>query len=151
MKNTLKVFPVDRKIVMDRTFAKLACDARSEEYSLLQRVRQDYPNYEVIIRHIRKNPNKKAYHGLTYEYMEDYILTHGPEEERLANYKKYAQMREIAECHGKAFRYPVIKSWFLEQYPEIAQYGICEETKFVEVGESKQVVVFSDAPQEQVA
>ena len=36
-------------------------------------------------------------------------------------------MREIAACHGKAFRYPVIKSWFLTHYPEVALYGTIEE------------------------
>ncbi len=33
-------------------------------------------------------------------------------------------MRTIAQCHGYAFRYPAIKSWFLDQYPEIADFGI---------------------------
>ena len=33
----------------------------------------------------------------------------------------------IASCHAKAYRYPVIKSWFLEQYPEIVKFGIEED------------------------
>ncbi len=101
---------------MDRTFAKYSANTFTEEYAHLQKVRLDYPTYQVVQRHIRTNDEKKTYKGLTYDYMEDYILTHGTEETRLANYKEYAEKRVISECHGKAFRYPVIKKWFLEKY-----------------------------------
>ena len=137
MKNTLKINHVNHTIVMDKAFARNATDTRSDEYSHLQMVRRDYPTYQVIQRHIRTNKDKKTYKGLTYEYMEDYILTHGTEEVRLANHKEYCEKRVIAECHGKAFRYPVIKSWFLEKYPEIANYGISETMLVIEKGKEE--------------
>ena len=126
MKNTLKINHANHTIVMDRTFARNANDTRSEEYAHLQTVRRDYPNYTVVQRHIRTNSNKNTYAGLTYEYMESYILTHGTEETRMTNFKAYQEMRIIAQCQGKAFRYPVIKSWFLDKYPEIARFGMTE-------------------------
>ena len=55
MKNTLTINHANHTIVMDRTFAKRAVDTRSEEYAHLQTVRHDYPNYQVVQRHIRKN------------------------------------------------------------------------------------------------
>ena len=127
MTNTLKINYTNHTIVMDRTFAKLAQDTRSEEYARLQAVRRDYSTFTVVQRTIRKNENKKTYLGLTYEYMEEYMMTHGSEEERRANLRRYAELREIAACHGKAYRYPVIKSWFLDKYPEIVQFGIEED------------------------
>ena len=127
MTNTLKINYTNYTIIMDRTFAKLAQDTKSEEYARLQAVRRDYPNYQVVQRSIRKNTDKKTYQGLTYEYMEGYIMRHGTEEQRLTNLRKYAELREIAECQGQRYRYPVIKSWFLEQYPEIAKFGIEED------------------------
>ncbi len=127
MKNTLTVNHANHTIVMDRTFAKRAVDTRSEEYTHLQAVRRDYPNYQVVQRHIRTNSNKNTYRGLTYEYMESYIMTHGTEETKLTNFKTYQEMRIIAECQGNAFRYPVIKSWFLGKYPEIVRFGIGED------------------------
>lgn len=126
MTNTLTINHANRTIIMDRTFAKFATNTMTEEYAHLQQVRRDYPNYQVVQRHIRTNSNKKTYKGLTYEYMEDYIMTHGPNETRLANYKEFNEMRVISECHGKAFRYPVINNWFMEKYPEIANYGLIE-------------------------
>ena len=95
----------------------------SAEYAHLQQVRKDYPTYTVIQRQIKKNSNKESYKGLTYEYMETYILSHGTSETRIANLREFNEMRLIAECHSKAFRYPVIKSWFLEKYPEVKNFG----------------------------
>lgn len=134
MTNTLRINHVNHTIVMDRAFARNAIDTRSEEYAHLQMVRRDYPNYQVVQRHIRTNRNKKTYKGLTYDYMEDYILTHGPEETRLNNHKEFTEKCLISECHGRAFRYPVIKSWFLEKYPEIANFGMSEPTLVNEQG-----------------
>ena len=134
MKNTLFLNHNNETIVMDRTFARKAINARSEEYELLQRVRQDYPKYTVTQRHIKTNPSKKTYRGLTYDWMEDYILTHGDNDKRLANWNKYTEMRLLSECHGQSFRYPYIKSWFLNMFPEVATYGTDEQPSVFEQG-----------------
>ena len=123
MTNKLWIDFTKRKIIMDRTFAKLVEDTSSAEYAHLQRVRQDYPTFTVEQKHIRKNPNKKTYCGLTYEYMEGYILAHGT----TAIAKEFFRMREISECQTKSQRYPTIKSWFLDKFPEIVQFGVVEE------------------------
>ena len=58
MKNTLRVDHDARCIVMDRTFYKNASNIRFEEYSMLQRARQDYPSYTPVIqRQIRFRQN----------------------------------------------------------------------------------------------
>lgn len=132
MKNKLLINHANRTIIMDRTFAKYAVNTRSEEYAHLQRVRQDYPEYEVIRRKINSNNNKETYRGLTYEYMEDYILSHGTPEEIKKNLKIYDEKKLISECHSKARRYPVIKSWFLETYPEIVKFGMNEDPQVIE-------------------
>ena len=133
MKNKLMINHKDRLIVMDRTFAMNAMNTMSDEYEHLQRVRADYPKYEVIQRHIRQNEQKKTYKGLTYEYMEDYIMTHGTSEQIKANLKEFYEKRLIAECHGKAYRYPVIKRWFLEKYPEIVEHGMEKTAQIIEI------------------
>lgn len=123
MKNTLKICHKTGVIVMDATFAKKSENTMSAEYAHLQQVRRDYPTYKVIRRTIKRNANKKTYNGLTYGYMKDYILKHGTKEERQKNLAEYNEMILISKCHGKAYRYPVIKRWFLEKYPEIAEFG----------------------------
>ena len=107
----------------------------SAEYAHLQQVRRDYPTYEIIRHTIKRNAEKKTYKGLTYEYMEYYILTHGTKEERQKNFVEYNEMILISKCHGKAYSYPVIKRWFLEKYPEIAEFG-APAAQIIEEGEA---------------
>ena len=85
----------------------------------MQTARRDYEGFHVVTRTIRRNDKKECYRGLTYDYMERYILLHDKADERK---KEFDELRLIAECHSK--RYPVIKQWFLQQYPEIAQFGM---------------------------
>ena len=139
MKNTLFVNHDNRTIVMDRTFARYAANTKSEEYAHLQQVRQDYPTYEVVQRHIKTNANKNTYKGLNYEYMEDYIMSHGDTDTRLANMREYNEKRLISECHSKPFRYPIIKSWFLNKFPEIAAFGTGELPLVFEQGHYTQI------------
>lgn len=139
MKNTLKINHTNRTIVMDRTFAKLASNTRTAEYQHLQEVRRDYPEYTVVRRQIKRNLAKESYRGLTYEYMEDYILSHGTVEEIKERLKTFDELKLISECHSKSRRYPVIKRWFLEQYPEIVSFGMDKAT-VVEVGEKAPVL-----------
>jgi len=123
MKNVLKVSHADRIIVMDRTFAKFADNTMSPEYAHLQQVRRDYPTYTVVQRQIKKNAKQEHYHGLTYAYMEDYIASHGNADDR----RTYDEMKLISKCHSKGFRYPTIKAWFLERFPEVKAFGIQKE------------------------
>ena len=127
MKNTLKINYEKREIIMDRTFAKLAENTRSEEYAQLQQIRRDYPTFTVVKKTIKKNSAKKTYHGLTYAYMERYIRKHevGKRLEELL--AELDEMLFIAECHSKKYRYPVIKKWFLELYPDVKNFGIDQE------------------------
>ena len=119
MKNILKVNHSNAELIMDRTFAKKAAIVGSQEYTKLQMARNDYPTYTVKLRQIKRNPNKECYRGLTYEYMERYIMTHA---NAVSRFREYEEMRQISECHS--VRYPTIKNWFLSQYPEVAKYGL---------------------------
>lgn len=133
-KNTIKIDFANNKIIIDKTFAKKASDVRSDEYALLQQVRNDYPTYIVVVREIKKNKNKESYKGLTYKYMRDYIDTFETEENRMAVRAEMDRMIFISECHSPSKRYPVIRNWFLEKYPEIKEFGMppIEETASAE-------------------
>jgi len=127
MKNTIRLNHESRLIVMDRTFSKLAENVRNPEYSMLQSVRRDYPDYIVVTRKIRRNAAKECYKGLTYDYMRDYISKRSSSNDRV-NLERLEEMIEISKCHSSAYRYPVIKKWFLTQYPEVSSYGIADES-----------------------
>ena len=124
MTNYLKVLHDTNVLLMDKAFAKNSSIVGSDEYNLLQDARKAYPEYKVQTRKIRKNKAKECYKGLTYDFMEDYILTHEPAETVDEVWKEFSEMLLISQCHSTAFRYPVIKRWFLDKYPEIKRYGM---------------------------
>ena len=123
MKNTIMLDHENGRIVMDRTFANLAVNVRTEEYKILQEVRLAYPTYIVVRRTIKKNPNRECYRGLTYDYMRDYISRYEPEESRESVRAELEDMIQISRCHSRCKRYPVIKQWFLEKYPDVKTLG----------------------------
>ena len=87
-----------------------------------EEVRLVYPNAKIVTRHIKKNPNQEHHKGLTYDFMEDYIRNYAPEKTRKADLDEFHQKLIISECHSKAFRYPTIKKWFLDKYPEVTSF-----------------------------
>lgn len=127
MTNFLRVDAVNRQLVMDKAFAKNAKIVGSAEYNMLQRARSDYDGYSVVTRHIKRNPNKESYKGLSYQYMEDYIMTHEDYETARALLDELDEMRLISQCHSKAFRYPAIKKWFFKRYPKVRDFGVQNE------------------------
>ena len=124
MKPIIRVNHKDKKIEMNKEYFKRIQNPKSEEYATLQMVRRDYPHYEECLYTIKRNPNKKTYKGLNYEYMETYILTHEPKETKTVVLDEFYNMRQIAECHKASYGYAVIKKWFLKKYPEIAEFGV---------------------------
>ena len=124
MKMMLKVDHENGQIVMNKAFDKLAANVFSEEYKILQGARQDYPTYIVVRRTVKKNPNRECYRGLTYDYMRDYIDRYEPEETRESVQAELENMIQISRCHSQCKRYPVIKQWFLEKYPDVKNFGI---------------------------
>lgn len=123
MNGKLTVDPANRRIIMDRTFAKCYRDTMSDEYTHLQRIRADYPNFAVVRRRIKKNTHQEHYAGLTYAYMEEYIRTHESKEILNAVLAEFKELKVISKCHSRSRRYAPIKRWFLEKYPAIEDFG----------------------------
>lgn len=128
MKGTIRVDHINKNIMISKTFAKASMIIDSEEYKTLLSVKSAYAEYSIIQREIRKNPQKESYRGLTYAYMEHYILTHDKSGEMM---NIYEELRLRALCHS--IRYAHIKKWFLEVYPEIDDFS----TKAVRANENR--------------
>ena len=123
-KSKMKVFYAEGIIEMNTTFAKMTQNPLSDEYALLQKTRMENPTFTVRRRQIKANPKKDTYKGLTYEYMEHYIGTHEPEDKVDEVLAYFEELKLISQCHGKRLRYPTIKKWFLNRYPDVAQFGM---------------------------
>ena len=121
MKKNILIDHKSKKILLCREFDIKAKNTESSEFEQLCEVVQAFPKYKVERRRIKKKANKESYKGLTYGYMEAYIDKHGS----LDIMHEYTEMRLLAECHS--IRYPVIKAWFLEKFPEVKLYGVRRE------------------------
>ena len=129
MVNYLKVDDKNRCLIMDRTFDKNRRIVGSNEYNLLQRAKADNPQYSVVLKRIKTNPEKRIYKHLTNENKREFISRHPNAE---ARGKELEEMILRAKCHMTT--YPKVKSWFLAAYPEINDFTPedfkreCEET-----------------------
>lgn len=123
-KSKMKVFHAEGIIEMNTTFAKMVQNPLSDEYALLQKTRMENPSFTVRRRQIKTNPKKDTYKGLTYPYMEFYISTHEPEDQVDEVLAYFEELKLISQCHGKRLRYPTIKKWFLNRYPDVARFGM---------------------------
>ena len=121
MKNFLKVDDRNRRLVMDRTFDKNRRIVGSREYTLLQMAKADHPQYELVLRHIKSNPEKRVYKHLTYEYMREYISKHPHAKERMAEFEEKTLR---SKCHVES--YGKVKDWFLAAYPDISDFTPAE-------------------------
>ena len=102
-------------IILTKKFAKSASVVGSKDYTILCRLRKDYPDYSIVVREIAKkegkvNPNR----NLTYDHMRETItIKHGKESKELA-----ALETIIIESKIKPAPYLHVKDWFLRQYPD---------------------------------
>ena len=114
--------------IRSKTFARAASRVGTPEYKELQEVRREHPNFRLLERQIRKNTSAEHYHGLTYEYMRSYIESHESDktqrEQQLALFDEFLL---ISKCHSTGKRYATIKSWFLDQYPAVKEFGVKKE------------------------
>ena len=73
--NRYEVNHIEGKVILTKQFAKSASILNTPEYMTLLELRRNHPDYTFELREIRKKEGKKSYRNLTYEHMEDYIIT----------------------------------------------------------------------------
>ena len=127
MSVNIKLDVQNKNIVVGSGFYKKALDTSTGEYKELEKVMLAFPKYDVVVRTIKKNTEMERYKGLKYGYMLNYILSHEPDGAASPVMSEYLHLQQIAQCHSKGKRYQTIKKWFLNQYPEIAQFGVSTE------------------------
>ena len=120
----IKINNKERKITLSSAFEKKAFIPGTAEYELLQSVRHDFAGFELETRQFKKNTKQERYKGLTYDFMRWYIENNDNTSDALAVFDK---MLDISKAHSVGKRYPTIKSWFLDRYPEFTEFGMTEE------------------------
>ena len=110
------------RIVMTRAFARKASDPSTKEYRELKDTMETFPTFSVEHHTIKKCSGKESYKGLNYSFMYYYINTYVEESKREKAIGDLETQIFLTKCHSK--RFPTVRKWFLETYPEInSNYG----------------------------
>lgn len=102
-----------------KKFATAASHFGSDEYRELKEARTDFPTFKVVTKSASRK-TKNNFNGLTYAFMENYIKSHDNAEINLAEFE---EERTKGKTVASATAYRRIKKWFLEKYPEIAEFA----------------------------
>ena len=70
----VRIFESKKTLEVTKTFAKAASRYGSEAYMKLRSARNDFPDFKVVVRSTAAK-KKDSFKGLTYAYMEKYILS----------------------------------------------------------------------------
>ena len=113
--NRYEINHIEGKVILTKQFAKSASILNTPEYMTLLELRRNHPDYTFELREIRKKEGKKSYRNLTYEHMEDYIITReGKDSEAHKEFKKIKALSQV-----QAGPYAYVKSWFLKKYEAV--------------------------------
>lgn len=113
-------------ISLSSAFEKKAFTPGTTEYAQLMAVRNDFPGFRLDTRKFKTNTKQDRYKGLTYDFMRDYIKrVEG--DDAPAVLEGLEDLIEISKCHSTCKRYPSVKKWFLERYPDVATFGMTDE------------------------
>ena len=69
--------------------------------------------------------------------MRNHIATHEAEDVVEEKLKNFDEMVYISKCHRGSLRYPTIKKWFLNEYPDVAKFGTVEAPAEAQAEENK--------------
>ena len=119
------VDPETSSILISSAFAKKCFIPGTTEYKKLAAVRVDYPDFGIVKRAFKTNAKQDHFKGLNYDYMRYYIRK--VEGENAPALKILEDKIDISKAHSTGKRYPIVKAWFLERYPEVATFGLSEE------------------------
>ncbi len=108
MKNGYNFDPMSNTLTISTSFAKKASKVGSLEYSIILRLRKDFPNL-TIQQEAKKEGGVKA---LNYHKMEEFIDMHRDAKELRALFEKVKKLSRI-----QPMPYKYVRTWFEDRFP----------------------------------
>ncbi len=134
MTNTVKVNHINNTITVTKAFMKKAENFGSAEYKQMMEIKSDaiLSTYRIVVRSIKKNPEKESYRNLTYKNMETYISTLNLSTIYMTEYEVAKQRSKIQKS---PYKYMV--KWFVETFPNYKEAEIFSEAKASNLSSTK--------------
>ena len=126
-KKTAPKFVDDNHVLVTKEFVKNARIYGTPEYKLWREIKQDCPNAEMVLKTIKKNPNKKNdTKNMTYERMAIYIREQKNATTLMVEFKK-----QIALSKVQTNPYRCVLAWFIQKFENYDDYKryFAEEAK----------------------
>lgn len=111
------VYVDDTHAMVTKKFAKSARIFGTTEYKLWREYRKDFPEAEMMVKEIKKNPEKKTYRNMKYENMRTFILEQEDSEKMLDEFERQLKLSKI-----QSNPYRFVLAWFLAQYADSEDY-----------------------------
>jgi hypothetical protein len=108
----MKINFANETIQLSKVEAKKAGVIGSELYKNLNGVREQYPNYAVVVIE-RKTSASSVFKGMGCEFMGNYVKTHDEDGKIMAEFEK---LRKDATPYG------AMRKWFFEKYPQFKNF-----------------------------
>lgn len=115
-KNTIKIMD-NNEAQVSKTFAKNARIYGTEEYRIWREFKAENSEYVMVVKTIKKNPDKETNKNLTYENMRLYISVQDNAEALLAEFE-----RELIISKIQTNPYRAVLAWFLQEFKDYDSY-----------------------------
>ena len=126
-KKSAPKFVDDTHVQVTKEFAKNARIFGTAEYKLWKAIKADCPEAEMVLKSIKKNPNKKNdTKNMTYERMAIYIREQDNAETLMVEFKKQISLSKV-----QSNPYRCVLAWFIQQFENYDDYKnfFAEEAK----------------------
>ena len=118
VKKNAPKFVDDTHVQVTKEFAKKARIFGTPEYKLWRAIKEDCNDAEMVIKSIKKNPNKKNdTKNMTYEHMAIYIRQQEDAEKLMTEFKK-----QIAISKVQTNPYRSVLAWFIQKFEGYDSY-----------------------------
>ena len=115
-KNVIKMMD-DNQAQVSKTFAKNAKIYGTEEYRMWREFKAENPEYVMVVKTIKKNPDKETNKNLNYENMILYISVQDNAKELLVEFE-----RELTLSKIQSNPYRAVLAWFLQEFKDYDSY-----------------------------
>ena len=127
MKKNAPKFVDDTHVQVTKEFAKNARIFGTAEYKLWKEIKADCPAAEMVLKSIKKNPDKKNdTKNMTYERMAIYIREQDDAATLMVEFKKQISLSKV-----QTNPYRCVLAWFIQKFENYDDYKIffAEEAK----------------------
>ena len=112
MKKTTTITIIDETTaIVTKKFYSQAMKYGTEEYKLMREFKAENPEITIVVRKIKKNPEKETNKNMTYANMKKFIKTQPNSDAMLKEFDRQKEMSCI-----KANPYRFVLDWFKENY-----------------------------------